>query len=124
MENVRKQENRMLKVLGTLLCMYVITGAALLLLAFLLYRLKLQEYMVSIGIMVIYVAAGLAGGFLAGKKMGSRKFLWGILMGAVYFLILLAGSVILNRGLDASVVHMITTLVMCMAAGMIGGMLA
>lgn len=124
MENVRKHENIMLKVLGTLLCMYVITGAALLLLAFLLYRLQLQEKAVSIGIMVIYVLSGLVGGFLAGKKMKTRRFLWGIFMGAVYFIILLAGSVILNRGLDAGAVHIITTLVMCMAAGMIGGMLS
>jgi putative membrane protein (TIGR04086 family) len=59
-----------------------------------------------------------------GKRMGRRRFLWGILMGAVYFLVLLAGSILLNKGVTSDALHMGTTLVMCMASGMIGGMLS
>ena len=124
MERVKKRENVSLKILGTLLVMYVITGAALLVLALLLYKMQLGENAVSIGIMAIYVVSCLVGGLIAGKQFRSRRFVWGILMGAVYFLVLLIGSFLLNRGLDSDAVHILTTLVMCMAAGMIGGMLS
>lgn len=124
MESVGTVRNRTLKVLSTLLIMYVITGIALLVLAMLLYKFQLSENAVSIGIMVIYVISGLLGGLIAGKRMKTRRFLWGILMGAIYFLVLLAGSFLLNRGLTSDLLHVVTTLIMCMAAGMIGGMLS
>lgn len=124
MEKAGTGRDRVLKILSTLLIMYVITGAALLVLALLLYKMQLSENVVSIGIMVIYVVAGLLGGLIAGKRMKTRRFLWGILMGAVYFLVLLAGSFLLNRGITSDLLHVVTTLIMCMAAGMIGGMLS
>lgn len=124
MEKVGNGRDKVLKILSTLLIMYVITGAALLVLALLLYKMQLSENIVSVGIMVIYVIAGLLGGFVAGKRMKTRRFLWGVLMGAVYFLVLLAGSFILNRGITSDLLHVVTTLVMCMAAGMIGGMIS
>jgi putative membrane protein (TIGR04086 family) len=124
MEMAKGKSNSIIKMLGTLLVMYVITGAALLILAVLLYKFQLSEQVVSIGIMVIYVIAGLLGGLIMGKRMGRRRFLWGILMGAVYFLVLLAGSILLNKGVTSDALHMGTTLVMCMASGMIGGMLS
>ena len=124
MEKTGKQERTMMKILSTLLIMYVITGVALLILALLLYKMQLNENAVSVGIMVIYVVSGLLGGFLIGKRMKVRRFLWGMLMGAFYFLVLLAGSFLLNRGIQSDWLHVLTTLVMCMAAGMIGGMLS
>lgn len=124
MEKVGTGRDRVLKILSTLLIMYVITGAALMVLALLLYKMQLSENIVSVGIMIIYVIAGLLGGLIAGKRMKTRRFLWGVLMGAVYFLVLLAGSFILNRGITSDLLHVVTTLVMCMAAGMIGGMLS
>lgn len=124
MEKTGKQERTMMKILSTLLIMYMITGVALLILALLLYKMQLNENAVSVGIMVIYVVSGLLGGFLIGKRMKVRRFLWGMLMGAFYFLVLLAGSFLLNRGIQSDGLHVLTTLVMCMAAGMIGGMLS
>lgn len=124
MEKVGTGRDKVLKILSTLLIMYVISGAALLVLALLLYKLQLSENIVSVGIMVIYVIAALLGGLIIGKRMKIRRFLWGGLMGAVYFLVLLAGSVLLNRGVTSDLLHVVTTLVICMAAGMIGGMLS
>ena len=54
MEKTGKQERTMMKILSTLLIMYVITGVALLILALLLYKMQLNENAVSVGIMVIY----------------------------------------------------------------------
>ena len=124
MERAEGNNKIVLKVLSTLLIMYILTGAALFLLAFLLYKMELTENVVTIGIMVIYVVAGLVGGIIIGKRMKTRRFLWGIIMGAAYFLVLLIGSVLMNRGLTSDGLHIAMTLLMSMGAGMIGGMVS
>lgn len=124
MDRTKNRKNLPLTVISTLLIMYVITGLALLILALLLFKMQLSENIVTVGIMIIYILSCLLGGLITGKRMQSRKFLWGILMGAIYFLILLVGSFLLNRGISSDAVHVVTTLVMCMASGMIGGMIS
>ena len=79
---------------------------------------------VEVGVTVIYVVSGIAGGLIAGKKMKRKKFLWGLLLGSLYFLILFAVSAALAGGLPKDLVHMGTTLGICMAAGTLGGMMS
>ena len=124
MDRANKRKNKPLVIISTLLIMYVITGLALLALALLLFKMQLSENVVTIGIMVIYIVSCLIGGLIAGKRIQVRKFLWGVVVGAVYFVILLIGSLLMNRGISSDTVHVATTLVMCMAAGMIGGMIS
>ncbi len=122
MERTGKNTAIGLTILKILLLMYVITGVMLLALTALLSKLQLTESAVSIGIVAIYVISGFVGGLLAGKKMKSRKFLWGMIMGAAYFLILVAGSIVFHKGLDMEASRFATTLVLCIASGMVGGM--
>ena len=124
MEHAEGNRKIVLKVLSTLLIMYILTGVALFVLAFLLYKMELTENIVTIGITAIYVVSGLLGGIIIGKRMKTRRFLWGIIMGAAYFLVLLIGAALLNRGLTSDMRHIGLTLVMCMGAGMIGGMVS
>lgn len=106
-----------------LLLSYFLTLLLLCLLAFGLYKLHLPEGVVSIAISAIYVATTFTAGFLAGKRMGTRKFLWGALLGAAYFLILAVISVIVKTP-DTSLGNSFwTTLVLCVAGGTLGGML-
>ena len=65
MERAEGNNKIVLKVLSTLLVIYILTGAALFLLAFLLYKMELTENIVTIGIMVIYVVSGLLGALLS-----------------------------------------------------------
>lgn len=122
MERTVKNSAMGLTILKILLLMYVITGVMLLALTALLSKLQLTESAVSIGIVAIYVISGFVGGLLAGKKMKSRKFLWGMIMGAAYFLILVIGSMVFHKGLDMEASRFATTLVLCIASGMVGGM--
>lgn len=108
----------------SLLVSYLMAGALLLLLALLLYRMQLSAQAVSIGILVIYaVTAGLSG-WLAGKGMQDRRFLWGLLTGSLYFCVLAALTLIVNHGLQDVGNHFFTTLMICSGAGMLGGMLS
>ena len=102
----------------------LLTGACLMLLALLLYKLRLSEQVVSIAIIVIYVAAVFLAGFLAGKGMKSRKFLWGLAAGLAYFVIMVLVSLAVNHSLNGLDTHFFTTLILCGAGGMLGGMLS
>lgn len=113
-----------LSALKILLVMYIVTGALLLVLTVLLSKLQLSEEVVSVGIVVIYVISGFLGGLLAGKKMKSRKFIWGMVMGACYFLVIVIGSVLFHSGLDMENGRFVTTLILCIASGMAGGMVS
>ena len=107
------QAVRMLKALVT---SYIVTGLLLLLTAGLLYRFELSEGKVRIMIIVTYILSCFAGGFLSGKMMKNKKFLWGILVGLV--------SLAVNRQLDQTAANFVTTMVLCLLGGMLGGMCA
>lgn len=124
MDKTNTRKNKPLVIISTLLIMYVITGLALLALALLLFKMQLSENIVSISIMVIYIISCLIGGLVAGRRLKVRRFLWGVAVGAVYFAVLLIGSLLMNRDISSDAVHVVTTLIMCMAAGMIGGMIS
>jgi len=111
-------------LLKSLLFSYILTGVMLTVLAFGLYKLGLGEKTVSIAIIVIYVAATLFGGFITGKRMRSRRFLWGLVMGSAYFLILAAVSFCVGQGDIRVGSSFLTTLALCAGGGMLGGMLS
>ena len=99
-------------LLKSLLFSYILTGGLLLLLALLLYKVGLSQKVVSICIIVIYVLATFFAGFITCKKLKSRKFLWGALMGLAYFLILVVVSLIVNRQPGVLGRSLLTTLVL------------
>ena len=111
-----------LSILKILLAMYLVTGVLLLILSAMLYKMQLSEGTVSVGIVVIYVISGFLGGFLSGKIMKNRRFLWGMVMGCCYFLILVLGSIVFQQGINMELSRFFTTLILCTASGMIGGM--
>ncbi len=116
--------NQGVRIVKALLVSYLLTGGLLLLLAGLLYRFRLDEGKIQIGIILIYIVSCFAGGFLAGKMMKSRKFLWGVLLGLLYFLIMTLVSLAVNRGLQDGTTSYFTTFLLCMGGGMLGGMCA
>ena len=116
--------NQGVRIVKALLVSYLLTGGLPLLLAGLLYRFRLDEGKIQIGIILIYIVSCFAGGFLAGKMMKSRKFLWGVLLGLLYFLIMTLVSLAVNRGLQDGTTSYFTTFLLCMGGGMLGGMCA
>ncbi len=116
--------NRLTFVLKSLLISYLLTAGLLLLLALFLYKFSLTEKIVSLCITGIYILVTFLAGFLAGKREGSKKFLWGLMMGCLYFIILTLVSLIVNHGMGELSPGFFTTLVLCAGSGMLGGMLS
>ena len=108
-----------------LLCVsYILTALLLLLIAFLLYQMKLGTGPVQAMVYGIYALACAAGGFLAGKSSGQRRFFWGLLFGVLYFLVLLGASFAIGKEICQGTGHMLTALGICLAAGCAGGMIS
>lgn len=128
MEKVTNQEQnihtKIAWMLKALLGAYVVTGVLLMLLAFLMYKFNLDEGKVSVGIIVIYVLANLVGGFIIGKCAESRKFLWGLAAGILYFALLLLISLAFYHSLQNAGANTLTALLLCAGGGMLGGMLS
>ncbi len=124
MDNTQMPKNSVMPILVDLVAMYLITGILLVLLAMLLGRVDMSDAAVSIGIIVTYILSCIVGGFLIGKKKKKKKYLWGLCVGVFYFLVLFLGNLVVNRGLDGQLVHMLTTAVLCVLSGMAGGMIS
>lgn len=124
MEKKVADNTKLVFIVKCMLVSYLLTAGLLLFLALMLYRFGLSEKVVSIGIIVIYIAVTFLAGFIAGKRAGEKKFLWGLAMGCIYFLILTAVSVIVNRGIEDAASSLVTVFLLCGGSGMLGGMLS
>ncbi len=123
-EQLKKEPAVFSIIMKSLMAAYALTGILLLVIALLVFKMNLKQGAVEIAILIIYIAASLAGGFLAGKMGKSRKFIWGMGVGAGYVVILLIVSCAINGGIDGGIGNSLTTLVMCAGAGMLGGMIS
>ncbi|MCM1154987.1 MAG: TIGR04086 family membrane protein [Roseburia sp.] len=124
MEKKIIDSGKIIFVMKCMLLSYLLTAGLLLLLALLLYRFGLSEKVVSVCIIVIYIAVTFLAGFIAGKKAGEKKFLWGLAMGCIYFLILTGVSLIVNKGIPQDMGNLCTVFLLCGGSGMLGGMLS
>lgn len=124
MKHFMKIDQKAVWVLKALLMAYIVTGILLVVLALLLFKFQLPEQVVNIGIIVIYILSTFLAGLFMGKKFKNRKFVWGLLGGTTYFLVLTLVSLIVNKGFDGGTQSFVTTLMMCTLSGTFGGMLA
>ena len=111
-------------LLKCLLFSYILTGGLLLLLALFVYRFSFSEKVVSIIIIGIYIGATFFAGFVTGKKLKTKKFLWGLIIGAAYFIVLVVLSLVVNHSFKDVATNFLSVLVMCAGSGMLGGMVS
>lgn len=114
----------MKRLFQSLVLSFLMTAVLILILSFVMLQMQPDLKTAETGILVIYVLSCFTGGLFCGKKAGSRKFLWGLAAGMLYFLILLLTSMIGDRTLQSGMTEGFAAFFLCAAAGMIGGMLA
>ncbi len=113
-----------LYVVQSLVASYIITGIILCILAFFMYQTKAGIKLANIGVTLTYIISSVLAGIIVGKKMGKRKFLWGMMSGFLYFLILIGISMLIHENVVIMSGEKITALLLCTAGGTLGGMLA
>ena len=123
MENMQKNIN-VIWWIKSLLASYIVTGILLLVLTFFMYKFELNEKIVSAAIVGIYVVSTLIGGMIIGKLTKSKRYLWGMVLGIIYFVLLLLITLGVYRTLNGDSVSIVTSLILCAGGGMTGGMIS
>lgn len=113
----------MILILKGLILSYGITDMILAFLALGIWKWEFSDLTVNIGMIAAYILSALFGGFYLGKKKKEKKFIWGILLGVCYILILLLAALCMDGSLVTLNRNTITTAFICILSGMLGGML-
>ena len=123
MENMQKNI-KVIWWIKSLLASYIVTGILLLVLTFFMYKFELNEKIISAAIVGIYVVSTLIGGMIIGKLTKSKRYLWGMVLGIIYFVLLLLITLGVYRTLNGDSVSIVTSLILCAGGGMTGGMIS
>ncbi|MEE1312841.1 MAG: TIGR04086 family membrane protein [Lachnospiraceae bacterium] len=113
-----------IRLMQGLLLSYIITGILLMILAFLLYQMEWGEKISHIGIIFTYILSTVIGGFYVGKKVKSKRLIFGFLFGLLYIGIILAVSLLLYPKTEIFSGNMVTVCLMCIGGGILGGILS
>lgn len=124
MDKLLRQNTKWLVMLKGLLFSYIITAFIILLLSFLMLKIDLPAAVFGGGINFAYIISSFVGGFFIGKKMEQKKFVWGLVMGVLYFVILLLVSLMLNNASILPLGSYFTVFIICSLSGMLGGMIS
>lgn len=121
---MNKVVGKILSIIKTLIATYIISAILLLIIAALMYKCDIGDNVVNILIVVSYIISTFVGGFIIGKVEKENKYLWGAGLGISYFMVLLIITLIVNGGMASGINGIMSTLLYCIAGGMIGGMIS
>lgn len=117
-------KREVLQVLKATIAVAMVTVCMLLLLSFLLFKLDLSDSFIMVGIYITYVISCFIGGLIIGKVRGEKKYIWGMIVGAIFFVTLSIISLIVTGELYGSGIKAIGALLSCVLGGAFGGMIA
>lgn len=123
----KNSKNEMEMGLVYIKCMavtFLITMVLLVLTAFLWYKTDMASTVLSGMLVAAYIVSNFIGGWMIGKKAEKRKFLWGLLLGVGYFLIVFLVSFLGNAYMLGDIQDLILVGVLCTLSGMFGGMVS
>lgn len=124
MEGSRGKGRMAVSMLQGLIIAGLMSVILLLIMAFVMLKLQPGPEKMQVCILVTYVLSCFAGGWFCGKRAEKRKYLWGLFLGAVFFLLLFIISQMGEEGLQSGLQHSLISLALCCAGGMLGGMAA
>lgn len=119
-----KKSNVSINYIKHLMFACLITIVLLLFSAFLLYKTDLSTKGLSVLLVVTYILSNLVAGWLMGKSVEKRQFLWGLLVGLGYFMIVFLVSFVGNQFFMGDVSKLILVFFLCVCSGMFGGMIS
>lgn len=124
MEKVLHRNSKGITIVRNLLISYMVTGILLLLISFLMLKFELSNAVLSGGIILTYILSNVIGGFLLGKSAEQKRFLWGLGMGALYFVVLVLISILTSPIANLEGNRLLSVLFICLFSGMLGGMIS
>lgn len=117
-------KNTVISTVKTILFMFVSTMLLMFLVSFIFYKMHISDKNIMIGVVLIYFISTFIGGFIFGKIKEKNKFLYGMMVGAIYFLTLFVISAIFAKNFSGISAQTMYAALSCILGGMIGGMLS
>jgi len=111
-------------IIKAMILSFFVTAVLILLFAFIMFKFNISENVIALGVTLIYIISCGLGGFYIGKVMSEKKFLWGLLVGAIYLGILLVVSAIIGGDKSLISENGLSLVLLCLGGGTLGGMLA
>lgn len=110
-------------ILKELLIQVILSAVLVVLLAFIVFKLSLSDGIIRIMILVIYGICAFVGGLILGKNMQKRKFLWGLVAGAIYMGLIVGTSFIIKGEIGCGTIGLGTGVAVALGFGTFGGMI-
>lgn len=103
---------------------YVITGVLLLIMALVSFKIDASDTVMMAMVTAIYLLSTAIAGFIAGKGMVTKRYLWGMLVGVAYATILCLISICIYKDVSQIASRGIVVTILCAGGGMLGGMIS
>ena len=101
----------------------MISAVGMVLASLIFYAVGEGQNRICVSVYVVVVLAVLIGGIYAGHRIGYRRFLWGLALGAIYYITLCLISVVSGCMAAAGWQFCLPFVLLCLGSGMLGGML-
>ena len=112
------------KISKSLIISYIVTFILLLIFAMIMYYGNVSEKVVGIFVIITYFISSLLGGLSIGKSVENRRFLWGMILGLLYFGIIMMITLVGRAGNEQIDSSKITGFITSCIGGMLGGMIS
>ena len=113
-----------IRVCKALILSYLVMLVTMLLTAVVLWKFDLGQGMLKAAVIVLYVLSAAAGGIYIGKMQKEKKFLWGLLTGCLFFLVLFILTMLSGESGGKIGMNFVSAFLICTLSGTLGGMLA
>ena len=124
MENAMKKNPAVSLLVKATFASFIVSAIMLLITSTLMLNVGISASIVSILVIITYIVSNFLSGIIMGKGMREKKFIWGVVSGAIYFIILFVLSVLIMGTKDFHLVSTIRTMAICVLSGMVGGMIS
>ena len=124
MENAMKKNPAVSLLVKATFASFIVSAIMLLITSTLMLNVGISASIVSILVIITYIVSNFLSGFIMGKGMREKKFIWGVVSGTTYFVILFVLSVLIMGTKDFHLVSTIRTMAICVLSGMVGGMIS
>ena len=112
------------KISKSLIISYIVTFILLLIFSMIMYYGNVSEKVVGIFVIITYFISSLLGGLSIGKSVENRRFLWGMILGLLYFGIIMMITLVGREGNEQIDSSKITGFITSCIGGMLGGMIS
>ena len=102
----------------------IVSAVLLTAVSFIVLRMTPSFAVTRVLILGIYGISTFIGGYIMGKVMTRKKFIWGAVSGIIYFMIIAIIALVVKGGIDTGTVGIISGFIVSVAAGTLGGMIS